>query len=116
MSIAYQSFGLQQGQDVQLPITVVDSSGAAVDLTGASARFAMARDESSTPVIDSAASPQTASIAITDASGGVLTVTLKDTDLDGLAGDYYYECKVTDSGGNESITTRGWITMDKALT
>ena len=116
MSIAYQSFGLQQGQNVELPITVVDSAGSAVDLTGASARFAMARNTSATPVVDSNASPQTATITFTNAAAGLLTVAIDDTALDGLTGDYYYEVKATDSSTNESVIARGWITMEAALT
>lgn len=117
MSVPYQSFGLQQGQNVELPITIVDNAGTAVDLTGATARFAMARSPiSSTPVIDSAASPATATVTFTDAVNGLVTVTIDDSDLDALQGDYYYELKITDSSMNESITTRGWISVEPALT
>lgn len=116
MSIPYQSFAIQQGQDVSIPITVVDSAGASVDTTGASARFAMARSPSDDPVVDSSASPQTASVVVAAAAGGPITVTITDTVLDGLEGDYYFECKMTDSSGNESIVARGWMSVESALT
>lgn len=110
------SFGLQQGQDVILNNTIVDGSGDVLDITGATFRFAMARSPGGIAVIDSAASPMTAVCAIVSASDGTMTVTLKDTDLDGLEGDYYYELKMTDASGSESITNKGWISMQAALT
>ena len=116
MAVAYQSFPLQQGQNVELAIAVVDNDAAVVDLTGASIRFAMARTADSTPVVDSNASPQTATITVTDASGGLLSVYIDDTVTDAFTGDYYYEVKVTDITGNETITTRGWITVETSLT
>lgn len=115
-AIAFNSFPLQAGQDVDLNITVVDSDGVAKDLTGASLRFAMARGPGKTPVIDSAASPQTATYSITDAANGLVTVSMADTITDSLSGDYYYEVKVTDGAGAESITNRGWITVELSLT
>ena len=114
MAVAYQSFTLQQGQNVELAIAVVDNDGAVVDLTGASARFAMARDAGATVLIDS--DTATATLTITDASGGLLSVYIDDSETDAFLGDYYYEVKVTDISGNETIVTKGWITVQAALT
>ena len=116
MAVAYQSFPLQQGQNVELAIAVVDSDGAAVDLAGASARFAMARTPTDNALVDSDASPQTATITFTDAANGLLSVYIDDSVLDGYLGDYYYEVKVTDISTNETIVTRGWMTFEVALT
>jgi len=107
-----QSFPVSSGDKVVLPITVTDNDGSAVTLTGASARFAMARDIGKSLVIDSDASPATASISI---SSNVVTVTIDDADTEALEGDYYYECKVTDSSGNEAVVARGWITFVRNL-
>ena len=114
MAIDYQSFTLQQGQNVELAIAVVDNDGVAVDLTGASARFALARNADATPLIDSDGA--TATITFNDAANGLLSVYIDDTVTDDFYGDYYYEVKVTDISTNETIVTRGWITVEAALT
>ena len=106
------------GDQLVLPITVKDNAGDLVNLSGASARFAMARGPSSTPVIDSSASPPTASVVIDSASPatGLVTVAITDENTEALLGDYYYECKITDSVGNESMVARGWISFAENLT
>lgn len=111
-----QSFPAMSGDQLVLPITVVDNDDAAVDLTGGSGRFAMARGPGKTPVIDSAASPATATVVLTTPGSGLLTVTITDENTEALIGDYYYEVKFTDSGGNEGVTTRGWISFAENLT
>ena len=116
MAVNYQSFQLQQGQNVELQITITDTNGDAVDLTGASIRFAMARSPSSAAVVDNTASPQTATHVITDATGGLLSIYIDDVIMDDLLGDYYYEVKVTDVSLNEAIVTRGYMTVLAALT
>lgn len=106
------------GDQLVLPITVKDNAGAIVPLSGATARFAMARSQTGVPVIDSEASPATASVVIDPASPatGLVTVTITDENTDVLIGDYYYELKVTDSAGREAVTTRGWISFAENLT
>lgn len=104
------------GDQLVLPITVRDNDGNLVDLTAATARFAMARSASGTPVIDSAASPSTASIVFTDPAGGVVTVTITDENTEALLGDYYFECKITDVAGREAVVVRGWISFAENLT
>jgi hypothetical protein len=112
-----QSFPAMSGDELVLPITVRDNDDALVNLSGASARFAMARrPEANTTDIDSAASPATASVIFTDAINGLITVTITDENTDALEGDYYYECKVTDSTGREAVTNRGWISFAINLT
>lgn len=117
MAAIHQSFSFIQGQDVDLEITVKDADGVVVDLTGGSVRFVMARSPSSSTIdVDSDASPQTATAVLTTPASGLITVTLTDTVTDGLAGDYYYECKYTSGGGLETVVTRGWISVELSLT
>jgi len=106
------------GDQIVLPITVRDNADAIVNLAGMSGRFAMARRPGSTPVIDSGSSPATASIVFDSSSPftGLVTVTITDEDSEALIGDYYYEMKLTDSGGQEAVTTRGWISFAENLT
>lgn len=111
-----QSFPLVSGDEVVLDITVKDNADAVVDLNGASVRFAAARSASSTPDLDSAASPATATAVIQDAPNGLVRVTISDDNSEALIGDYYYECKVTDAAGQEAVVARGWMSFAENLT
>lgn len=115
-AVNYSSFPLSAGQDVSLNLTIVDSAGAAFDLTGASLRFIMATALDRNVVIDTATSPQTASYTVTDATAGEVTVSITDTNTDALLGDYYYEVKITDSSSTEGVTNRGIITFEASTT
>lgn len=110
-----QSFPVASGEQVSLPITVRDNAKALVDLLGGSVVFQMARRPTGTPVIDSTASPATATAVLTDATNGLITVTITDEDTEILIGDYYYECKFTDSSGREAVVAWGWISFAQNL-
>lgn len=104
------------GDELVLPITIRDNDGALVNITGAIGRFALARSPSSPVVIDSEASPATAAVVFTDPANGLVTVTITDENTEVLFGDYYYECKITDSAGREAVVARGWISFAENLT
>ena len=111
-----QSFALMSGDQVQLEFTITDNDSAAVDLTGGSGRFAMARrPSSSSNVIDSAASPQTATISVVSAVAGTVNVVITDENTEALLGDYYWEFKWTDASGREALVARGWIDFKRNL-
>ncbi len=112
---APHSFELISGTELVMNITVRDDDSAVVDLTGGSVRFAAARSRTSTIVLDSNASPQTATATITDAANGVIQVVVTDTITEDLSGDYYFECKFTDASGRETTVTRGWISVTDNL-
>lgn len=111
-----QSFPLISGDQVVLDIDVEDNAGVDVNLTGASVRFAMARTPTGTIVIDSAASPATATAVIQTPSTGLVRVTISDDNTEALVGDYYFECKVTDTGGQEAVVARGYMSFAENLT
>ncbi len=104
------------GDQLSLPITVKDNADVIVNLTGFTGRFALARDVDKAILIDSAASPATATVVFTDAVNGLVTVTITDDNTEALLGDYYYECKLTDSSSREAIVARGWISFAENLT
>jgi len=114
---APQSFPAMSGDQLQLEFTITDNDSAAVDLTGGSGRFAMARKPSSSSNdIDSAASPQTATVTVVSAAAGTVNVVITDENTEALLGDYYYEFKWTDSSGREAVVARGYITFHRNLT
>ena len=112
----FQSFAVMSGDQVQLNFTVLDNDDAAVNLTGGSGRFAMARTPSDTPDIDSDASPQTAVITVTQQSTGQVNVVITDENTEALTGDYYWEFKWTDQNGREAVVARGVMTFEENLT
>ena len=67
------------GEDISIPVTVTDDDDAAVDMTGASVRFDIARSTGAPPVISSAADPATATITI---ASSVVTIDVDDADTD----------------------------------
>ena len=111
--VAFQSFTLAQNQNTDLNFTV--NGGA--DVTSSTFRFAMSRSPvSSTIVIDSNASPQTATIDTTQEASGIITVSLTATNTATLRGDYYYELKMTDILGDPQVAARGYISFEPAIT
>lgn len=113
---AYQSFPVVSGEQLQLEFTVRDRNDVIVDLTAGSGRFAMARNpHSQNLVIDSDASPATASIVIVDPLLGRVNVIITDEISDPLTGDYYYELKWTDILGREATAARGIISFAQNL-
>lgn len=111
MSREPQSFVVFAGEDVSIPITVTDNDGNVVDLTGGSVRFAAARRVGGTAVLDSGASPATATAVVTTPASGLITVSLADTDTDDLLGTYAWQVKFTDSSSNETVVAHGFVTF-----
>ncbi len=112
----YQSFPLMSGDEVQLEFTVTDNAGAVVDLTAGSGRFAVARTPiDATLVIDSDASPSTATISVVDPLTGRVDVIIADEQTESLLGDYYYEFKWTDIFGREAVVARGIMSFASNL-
>lgn len=108
-----QNFEMFQGDDKDLVITVTDSAGAAVDLTGAAIAWQMARTaRSATPNVSKSVG---SGIVITDAPGGICTISLDPTDTEGLTGDFYHELEVTDAQANITTVLSGTVTIKPAL-
>lgn len=112
-----QNFRMTSGDDFVVTITVKDDSREAIDLTGATIEFRQAVKKPGGRFETTAKITKTTSsgIAITDATNGVFTVTMDPADTDDLAGRYYYEIQVTDSGGDIATVTTGTAIIDADL-
>ncbi len=106
-----QSFPVMSGDQLHLEFTVRDNDDALVNLTGGTGLFAIARNPNAARVIDSSASPASATITVVDPVNGRVDVTIVDENTDDLYGDYYYEFKWTDSFGREAVIARGWMSF-----
>lgn len=89
-------FEMYSGDTRTLTVTVRDTSGAAVDLTGATARWALAKKVGQAALVSKSTG---SGIELTDAANGEFTVTLDPADTADLVGDYWHEAEVTDSAG-----------------
>jgi hypothetical protein len=98
--------------DHVLQYTIYDSAAVpvVVDITGWALTWILVNPGSigSTPLISKTVG---SGIAITNGAGGVLQVTISDTDSDALTGrDYWYELRRTDAG-SETVLAYGPITF-----
>jgi len=100
-------FSMYSGDSKSLAITITDSDGVAVDLTGATVKYAIAASATATTKL---VSKQTGGLGITTASN-VATVPLVPADTASLAGIYYQECEVTDTSGNVSTALVGTVVI-----
>jgi hypothetical protein len=104
----------QAGDDVRLEVTVTDEDGSAVDLSGATVVWGLARR----PTADAALvekSTDTGGITITDAASGEFAIEVEATDTEGLEGTFYHEAELTDSGGSVSTVLTGQFVIDDEL-
>ena len=104
------------GDSLLLQHTVVDSNGDAVDITGWTLRFGLARTRGGTVLVGTELSPATATASITNDTGGVFTIAIAKTVSDDLTGDYYFKTEGQDGSGYVSTLAHGWQTFPVTLT
>ncbi|HMN10729.1 MAG TPA: BppU family phage baseplate upper protein [Bellilinea sp.] len=112
MTSENQNFEMYSGDTHHLDITVKNSNGMPVDLTGASITWALYDQAGTIQVTKTSES----GISLTDPANGVFRVTLSPIDTDTLAGKYRHEAEITDVLGQVGTVTRGTATIkpDKA--
>ncbi len=111
MSAVNQHFHLDQGEDRTLTFTVTTDGTTAVDITGHTLSWELYTHPMA------ASSTLTVAGVITDATNGVCTVTLADTDTDSIEPRvYWHELKTTDSSGAETVVSRGNVTLKPTQT
>ena len=110
MASTEQNATIYAGDSVDLVIIVTDpETGDPKNLTAATVQWAMFKEHRGTVVLTKATGD---GVTITDATEGELTIALEPEDTEELLPDIYaHECEVTDSGGNVSTVTTGYITL-----
>ena len=111
MTTTGQNFTAGKGDDVAPIFTVVDGSGAAIDISGATEITWLLYTLVGTVVLTK---KKTISSGVTLVSGGTtgkFQVNLTDAELALLSGIYRHSAVVTDSGGNDSTVELGkfWV-------
>ena len=91
-----------------LRVTVLDQDEVVVDITGATAEFIMAKRPGKSAVVTKTVG---SGIVITDATNGLLEITLEPADTETLSGTFHHELEVTDLGGRKTTVLFGTVTV-----
>ena len=103
--------GLFRGEDKVLQYTIVDSADVAVNITGWTFTWIMRAGASYAGTALLELTSAGGACAITNAAGGIMTVTITDTQLDPIQpGTYYYELW-RNNAGNETVLAYGDVTL-----
>lgn len=110
--IEAQNVSLAAGDNMVITVTVTQA-GSAKNLTGATAiNYKAYPLNSSTAVITKAL---LSGVTVTNAAGGIFTVTLAPADTTALCGDYRHEAEITDVSGNISTVMTGLLSVQKVF-
>jgi hypothetical protein len=112
MTAVNQNFSMTAGDSKNVVITVSNDEGIALNLTGASVKWALKKRVTSTE--NELYKTNTDGITITDAANGVITIKLVPVDTTTLNGTYHHECEVTDANGNVSTVTVGSASISRS--
>lgn len=95
-----------KGEDKQLVYTIYQSDGTtAQDVTGWSLSWRLKRRKTDADAATLLTKTTSSGIALTTPASGIVTVSIADTDTDGIsAGIAYHELKRTDAGAETVLT------------
>lgn len=102
-----------RGDDVSFTLNFRDANGNALDLTDSDVWFTVKQSGSDN---DASAKIQKTVSSHTDATNGVTTVTLSNSDTAFEAGDYLYDFQLVDSGSNVTTYGSGKFTLLQDIT
>ena len=101
---------IDQGATFTTTVTVTDSSGSAVNLSGYSVAAQIRKSHQSTSSVAFTAS-------VSDASSGEITISLTPTQTAALEqGRYVYDVLITDSSGTKTRVVEGQVTVNPSVT
>lgn len=92
-----------------LLVTLTDSTGSPVNLSGATIQFTASTTYGTTPVISKSVTNHTYP------TSGISTVTLTGSDTNISPGNYIYDMQYTDSSGNKNIFLEGQLVIKPKL-
>ena len=93
---------LKAGDTISKTVTITDSAGDAVDITGGTVKFAIKKKLTDT---DASAVYLNAALTLTTPASGIATLTIANTVTKlWTPGNYYWEIEYIDSSGNYSHT------------
>ena len=108
-----RNFCMDAGDDKQIVITVKDAAGQAVNVNGFTPDWGLFRISDGFRLVTKSGAGQA---EVTDASGGVITVTLAASDTESLSGVYQHQLDVEDTSGNNATVAGGTLTIEPKRT
>lgn len=99
-----QPLDITSGDDVTLEVTVLETDDSAKDIAGATITWELSRRAGMNARV-------TKTATITGATTGVFQVAVDSTGE--LAGEYYHEAEMTESGGAISTVMRGRVNISR---
>ena len=111
MSVYVNNITINAGETFSQPLTILNSSGSVVNLTGYAASSMIRKHaESNTKTADF-------TVSITNASQGIITLGLSSTTSGGIKeGRYVYDVLLTDSASLKSIVVEGMVLVRTGIT
>lgn len=111
MSVYVNNITINAGETFSQPLTILNSSGSAVNLTGYAASSMMRKHaESTTKTADF-------TVGITSAASGLITLSLSSAITAGIKeGRYVYDVLLTDSANLKSIVVEGMVLVRTGIT
>lgn len=110
-----QNFQVDAGRTVDLPVTLTNQSGSALDLTGATLVWEVASGVGS-PAVITKSSDNPLEIEITNTVGGLATIHIVAADTVELGGSIYaHSMVVTGADGSESTVFDGFVSINASL-
>jgi len=101
---------VDQGSTFSATVDVTDTNGSATNLTGYSVAGQVRKTYSSSTAINFVSS-------ITDAAGGVVSISLSDTVTNNMkAGRYVYDVEILSSGGTRTRVLEGQLEVTPGVT
>jgi hypothetical protein len=107
----YSDLSIDQGADFSAEIVVEDTTGTVADLTGFTGAGQIRKTYSSSTAVSFG-------VTVTNAGGGVITVTLTNTQTNAMkAGRYVYDVEITKtSNGEKTRVVEGQVTINPGVT
>lgn len=109
-----QNISIYAGDDVELNITVYDSAGSALDITGLSAaQWIMKRYAGSTTA--EITKTLGGGVTVVSAADGTMKVSINSADSVSLTSNFYYhELRIQDSNSDYTTVMTGTVTLNPA--
>ena len=106
--LSAQNFEMFSGNTKPVAFDVIDHNDLAVDLTGASGSFAVARTSRGPALF-------TKSGSVPGSPTNRIQFTIAPADTEALNGTFYYECEITDAAGRVSTIAFGTVNIKRNL-
>lgn len=111
------TLSLIRGDDRTLTVTVVDDLGAAANLTGILGMwFTVKRHQTDTDLEAVIQKSLGSGVAVTDAAGGIATVTLTAANTASATGLHFWDVQVKTAAGLITTLATGSVTFDEDVT